>query len=186
MYTWSPIDLVNAVIIPILLLLTVGGILTVYFGYVTSRWLIFGQLIANPLVEQTNFPIRLLAEDDSRRGRILVHMMFSDVRLALVYEHQFAAGERLLKLARAEEILFNLSVAATVKTYGLSEYDLRDPETWRKVLMEYVKSSKSRAGSMVENIQAIRADLWAICGFPALGQWIRESNRSSATDRSIL
>ena len=186
MYTWSPVDVVNAVIIPVLLLLTVGGILSVYFGYVTSRWMIYRQLIASALIEQTNFPIKLLAEDDPRQGRILVHMMFSDVRLALVYEHQFIAGARLLEMARDEEALFNLSITSTAKNYGLSENDLQNSETWRKVLMEYIKASKTRARPMVERIQSIRADLPAICGLPTLGQWIRESNRSPKTDSPVV
>jgi len=76
---------------------------------------------------------------------------------------------------RADEV--DAIAGNTALTFGLSEADLRDSETWRKVSMEYTKASKERARPMVETIHAIRADLWAICGLPLLGQWIREANR---------
>ncbi len=184
---WHKIDVVNAVIIPLLLALSVGVVIAIYTAYLSTRWFSFRQQIGAAMIEQNNFPLTLMKTPNMKEGKVAVHTMLIGPRLALNFDGQHQAAKRLQQIAREEERFFLQCIKDISSERGKPEAAFEDDAQWKSLAIDYLQRTKTRVMPLVEAIYYTKPNFMVLMGLPTLDNWLnRASSRRNGSGDPII
>jgi hypothetical protein len=188
--TLAPVDWMNAVFIPLVLLLTVNTALAIYGAYVLARWINFRQQIHLATLEFVHFPGKLANCGSSNVAPLTAKGMFGDIPLNLHADLQDSVRLMLERFSarRATQITKYINDYKAAKGYPVGHM-ITDLE-WRALALKFQDTIKQDDVEIIIQIMFARPDFHALLGVTSLKLWlvvgpVMWRNRERASDEDL-
>jgi hypothetical protein len=177
-----PIDWTNAVIIPLVLLLTVGAALAVYLGFLVSRLFAFRQIKSAALLEFALMQSRLLQTKNALEGQHWAYYFFEQPPISFAHEGFIHAAQISATMRFQLRDWLHGEIENAVRIAGLSDRTLLTGDLWILAQNQIFQSGQPVVQEFVGHTRGLRPDMATVL----FGSLAQKTPRSQKRLRQVL